>query len=156
MNRIDLLRLRKRAGISQRELAEILQVRPSFISAIENGKSGIPEEKLEKLKEIFELDNLDDYLIKEDNESVVPPHTHSPEESDTITALLNHFHDLAHQRNRANVSADEEALARIDYLVRRNENLYERLDELHQRMERMMEENIKLKEILLKHGISYD
>lgn len=52
MSRLDLLRLRKRIGMSQRELTEQLHVRPSFLSAIENGRSRLPEEKMEKLKEI--------------------------------------------------------------------------------------------------------
>ena len=35
MERIDIAKLRKEAGISQRELADKLQIRPSFLSAIE-------------------------------------------------------------------------------------------------------------------------
>ena len=139
MSRIDLSKLRKRAGMSQRELASLLQVRPSFLSAIENGRSRLPEEKQEKIKEIFALDSLEEYMIDDLADVVVPPHTHVPPhshdgdasipphihtspstQSDAITQLLNHFHDLAHQRDRQHTSADEETAARIDLLERRN------------------------------------
>ena len=110
MSRIDLSKLRKRAGMSQRELASLLQVRPSFLSAIENGRSRLPEEKQEKIKEIFALDSLEEYMIDDLADVVVPPHTHVPPhshdgdasipphihsspstQSDAITQLLNHF-----------------------------------------------------------------
>ncbi len=155
MSRIDLVRLRKRIGISQRELAEMLQVRPSFLSAIENGKSRLPEEKMDKIKEIFELDNLEEFIIDETLENGVPPHTHVSDQSDSITQLLNHFHDLAHQRNKSQFNSDSEAYSRIDFLLKRNERLSDRVDELREEVDSLREENLKLKEILLKNNISY-
>ncbi len=154
MYRIDLVKLRKRAGLSQRELAEKLQVRASFLSAIENGKSRLPEEKLEKVKEIFEIDDIEDYVIDPASEQTVPPHTHTSEETDAITALLNHIHDLAHQRNRNN-NNDEESLSRIDFLTKRNDRLSERIDDLRDEVDKLRSENLKLKELLIKNGISY-
>lgn len=155
MSKVDLVRLRKRAGMSQRELADLLQVRPSFLSAIENGKSRLPEEKMEKIKEIFELDNLDDYMTEDWADTVVPPHTHTSEESDTLAQLLNHFHDLAHQRNKANGTPDPETEARIDYLTKRNDRLSERVDDLRDEVDSLRNENLRLKELLVKNGIGY-
>ncbi len=156
MSRIDLVRLRKRAGMSQRELADLLQVRPSFLSAIENGRSRLPEEKLLRIKEIFELDSLDDYIIEEFTDQSVPPHTHIADESDSLTMLLNHFHDLAHQRSRMHDSSSEtDSMARIDFLTKRNDRLSERVDNLREEVDHLREENIRLKELLLRNGISY-
>lgn len=156
MSRIDFVRLRKRAGMSQRELADILQVRPSFLSAIENGKSRMPEEKLDKIKEIFELDSLDDYIIDDYTESVVPPHTHAPsEQNDSLTQLLNHFHDLAHQKEREHHGQEPDLSARIDFLSRRNDRLSERVDDLREEIDRLRSENLHLKELLIKNGIDY-
>lgn len=155
MSRIDLVKLRKRAGMSQKELADLLQVRPSFLSAIENGKSRVPEEKLEKIMEIFELDNIDDYLIDDSNEAVVPPHVHASDQSDTITLLLNKFHDLAHQRNKTNGAHDSDAEARIDFLTKRNDRLSERIDDLRDEVDNLRKENLYLKEMLLKNGIQF-
>lgn len=155
MSRIDLTRLRKRAGMSQRDLAAMLQVRPSFLSAIENGRSRLPEEKIEKIKAIFELDNLNDYMITEPAESIVPPHTHASEPSDAISHLLNHFHELAHQKERAHAVQDPEVTERIDFLTKRNERLSERVDDLRDEVDTLREENLRLKELLIKNGIEY-
>ncbi|MBD5358229.1 MAG: helix-turn-helix transcriptional regulator [Bacteroides sp.] len=155
MSKIDLVKLRKRAGMSQRDLADLLQVRPSFLSAIENGKSRLPEEKLEKIKEIFELDSLDDYIIEEASEMTVPPHTHIADQSDSLTQLLNHFHELAHQRDKSHSAHDSETLDRLNFLTRRNDRLSERVDDLREEVDRLREENIKLKELLIKHGLEY-
>ena len=155
MSKLDLVRLRKRAGMSQKELADLLQVRPSFLSAIENGKSRLPEEKLEKIKDIFELSRLDDYMIEETAETIVPPHTHVSDQSDTLAQLLNHFHDLAHQRAGKPSPRDEEMEARIDFLSKRNDRLSERVDSLRDEIDSLRKENLALKELLLKNGISY-
>ncbi len=155
MKRIDFVRLRKRAGMSQRELADMLQVRPSFLSAIENGKSRMPEEKLDKIKEIFELDSLDDYLVDEHADQIVPPHTHTMDQNDTLTQLLNHFHDLAHQRARDSSAQDAGAEERIEFLTKRNDRLSERVDDLRDEVDSLRQENLRLKELLLKNGISY-
>lgn len=154
MKRIDYAGLRKRAGMSQRQLADLLQVRPSFLSAIENGRSRMPEEKLEKLKEIFELDNLESYMIEDDN-VIVPPHSHTMDQEDTITGLLNHFHDLAHQREKASHANDAEASERIDFLTKRNDRLSDRVDDLREEVDHLRAEILRLKELLIKNGISY-
>lgn len=156
MGKIDLVRLRKRAGISQKELADLLQVRPSFLSAIENGKSKIPEEKIERLKEIFELDSLEEYQIEDSQpEMTIPPHTHTSDQSDALTQLLNHFHDLAHQRNRTQSGHDPETEARIDFLSKRNDRLSDRLDALREEVDELRKKNLILKELLIKNGIPY-
>ncbi|MDE6557175.1 MAG: helix-turn-helix domain-containing protein [Duncaniella sp.] len=153
MNRIDLTRLRKRAGMSQRDLAERLQVQPSFLSAIENGRSRMPDEKMETLKEIFELDNFDDYLLPDEAEREVPPHTHPADQNDLFSQLLNHFHEEAHRRSPVENSRD--LLSRIEYLTRRNDRLSERIDNLREEIDSLRSENFRLKETLLKNGLTY-
>ena len=155
MKRIDFVRLRKRAGMSQRELADLLQVRPSFLSAIENGKSRMPDEKLDRIKEIFELDSLDDYMVEEHAEQAVPPHTHVMDQNDTLAQLLNHFHDLAHQREREHSGQEADAAARIEFLTKRNDRLSERVDDLRDEVDALREEILRLKELLLQNGIQY-
>lgn len=155
MNKIDLVKLRKRAGMSQRELADLLQVRPSFLSAIENGRSRIPEEKLEKIKEIFEIENFDDYLLPNSPESSNTNQTdlHIIDQGDSFTHLLTHFHDLAHKNSCA--KPDNELLSRIDFLTKKNDRLSERVDDLRDEVDRLRQENIRLKELLVKHGLEY-
>lgn len=141
--------------MSQRELADLLQVRPSFLSAIENGRSRLPDEKQEKIKEIFELDALDEYWVEDDSDTVVPPHTHASEEMDTITQLINRFHQLAHEREKNHGGHDADVTERIEYLERRNDRLSDRIDDLREDVDRLREENLRLKELLVKQGIPY-
>ncbi len=155
MSRIDLAKLRKRAGMSQRQLADLLQVRPSFLSAIENGRSRLPEEKERRIMEIFEIDSLEDYVI--DTVTDVAPgivtHSHVVDQNDSFTHLLTHFHDLAHKN--ASSCHDAEAAARIEFLTKRNDRLSQRVDDLRDEVDRLKEENLRLKELLVKNGIDY-
>lgn len=140
MSRLNLLKLRKTINISQRELAEKLNVQPSFLSAIENGRSRFPEDKLSKLKEIFDLNDLDDFYMEEDIESnsYVPPHTHP------------HTHPHEHESSR-----EKELQQRIETLENRNDRLSQRVDDLRDEVDSLLRENLRLKELLSMHRIQY-
>lgn len=157
MSRLDLVKLRRIAGISQKDLAEKLSVRPSFLSAIENGRSRFPEEKIERLKEILAIDDLSDFIIDENDESntTVPPHTHAIEETDAITQLLKHIHAQAHKSDDTAKARELELEDRIIYLSKRNDRLSERVDQLREDVDKLREENFRLKEILTHHNIHY-
>lgn len=155
MSRIDLSRLRKRAGMTQRDLAALLQVRPSFLSAIENGRSRLPEEKLERIKAIFDSENINDYIIEEVSENVVPPHTHTSDSDDSFTHLLTHFHDMAHKHDKPAATYDADAAERMEFLVKRNDRLSERVDNLRDEVDALRHENLRLKELLVRNGIKY-
>ncbi|MDE6559589.1 MAG: helix-turn-helix domain-containing protein [Muribaculaceae bacterium] len=155
MNRIDIVRLRKEEGINQRKLADMLEIKPSFLSAIENGRSRLPEDKLDKLKSIFGAEYIEDFYIEDIHEQIVPPHIHVNDQSDSITGLLNHFHNLAHQKSHDHSGKEKELSERIDTLTRRNDRLSERLDDLRDEVDALRLENFRLKELLIKNGISY-
>lgn len=157
MRRLDLVRLRKNAGLSQKELADMLSVRPSFLSAIENGRSRLPEEKLDRLKDIFQMDDFSDYMVEDKVETVpvVPPHTHIAESDDALTALLKHIHAQAHMTDDLSKSREAELEERISYLTERNDRLSDRLDDLREQVDRLREENFHLKELLALNGIQY-
>lgn len=155
MGRLDLLKLRKAAGISQRDLAEKLSVQPSFLSAIENGKSRFPDEKLHKLKEIIGLDDLSDYFVEDAAEAAVPPHTHAPEETDAIAQLLKHIHAQAHKDEHESKAREFELEERLDFMLKRNDRMSERIDELREEVDNLRAENFRLKEILTKNGLKY-
>ncbi|MDE6704022.1 MAG: helix-turn-helix transcriptional regulator [Muribaculaceae bacterium] len=156
MERFDIAKLRKAAGISQRELAERLGIRPSFLSAIENGRSRLPEAQLEKIKQIFKINDLTEFIISETAEvsNVIPPHTHFGEEGNAIALFLQHIHNQAHQE--AGNSGRESVLEqRIDYLSERNDKLSARVDELRDKLDAVTDENYRLKLLLAANGISY-
>lgn len=156
MKRIDLVKLRKTIGMSQRELADRLAVQPSFLSAIENGRSRFPDEKMERLKEIVALDDLEDFMIEEAVDSVtVPPHTHSVDETDSLSRMLRHIHSLAHKTDDIDKERERTLLDRIDYLSKRNDKLSDRIDALRDDLDSIREENFRLKELLLRNQIPF-
>lgn len=145
------------AGLSQKELADMLSVRPSFLSAIENGRSRLPEEKLERMREIFKIDDLSEYMVEDKVETVpvVPPHSHVAEGDDALTTLLKHIHAQAHMTDDLAKSRESELDERIGYLTERNDKLSDRLDDLREQVDRLREENFRLKELLTLNGIKY-
>ncbi len=155
MERIDITKLRKEAGMSQRELAEKLNIKPSFLSAIENGRSRLPEGQLEKIKQIFGVSDLSDYVAADQHKETVPPHTHFGEEGNAIALFLQHIHNQAHQDD---VHTNREAVLeqRIDYLAERNDRLSARVDELRDQLDAARDENYRLKLRLASNGLSVD
>lgn len=156
MKKLDLLRLRKAAGLSQKELADRLAVQPSFLSAIENGRSRFPDEKIERLKEIMMLDDLENYMVDEEPDAIsIPPHTHALDESDALSQMLRHIHNLAHKNDGCGKDRENELLNRIEFLADRNDRLSTRIDDLRETVDRLREENFHLKELLLRNNISF-
>lgn len=160
MQRIDIARLRKDHGMSQRVLAEKLQIKQSFLSAIETGKSPLPTNKRLRLAEIFSDVDFCNYYI--DGEltpemDVMPDMARN--EAGVLTQLLNYFHTQAHKesdKEHLAMHARVDALQqRNDSLVERNEILQEKLDMLRVEIDALKTENFHLKEILLNNGLKY-
>lgn len=133
MSRFDIAKLRKEKGMSQGELAGLLQMTQSFLSAIENGKSPLPIEKEERLCEIFNLKNLDEYSLskKEDGND---KSLNELSDSDLFNQLLSRFHKQAHSsedgKHHHHHQKIEILQQRIDFLFATNERLMERNDRL--------------------------
>ena len=149
MSRFDISRLRKEKGMSQSELANLLQITQSFLSAIENGKSPLPIEKEEKLCEIFKLESLEDYQVpKRETES--KKQIDEMTDSDLFNQLLNRFHRQAHSAEGDHHHHDHheeiEALkVRIEDLFTRNDVLFASYQSLMQRNDSLSADNDKLR-----------
>lgn len=79
---IDLKRLRKEKGITQKELAQLLSCGQSFIANVENGRRDLPPVKIEILERKF--GNICSYItndIEEENKpKTIAPKQHSQTE----------------------------------------------------------------------------
>ena len=134
MSRFDIARLRKENGLSQGELAGLLQMTQSFLSAIENGKSPLPIEKEERLCEIFNLKNLSHYAISK-RDDFEKRELKEMTDSDLFNQLLNRFHKQAHSseehhHHNSHHERIDELQSRIDILLERNDKLMQRNDRL--------------------------
>lgn len=167
MPRFDISRLRKENGMSQNELANLLQMTQSFLSAIENGKSPLPLEKEEKLCEVFGLHNLQEYILDKKADPDDKKLTEMTD-SDLFNQLLSRFHKQAHSEESEHHHHDhhqriEELQERLDSLFTRNDALMLRNDNLNAdndrlrleidtyrvEMEKLRAENYALKKQLL-------
>ena len=142
MPRYDITRLRKENGMSQNELAQLLQMTQSFLSAIENGRSPLPIEKEDKLREIFSSATLSDYILdkKDEEDKRVMDMT----DSDLFNQLLNRFHKQAHSTEEEHHHNNHHE--KIHTLENQVEMLFQRNDSLMQRNDRLAESNDRLRE----------
>lgn len=164
--KIDLAALRKAHHINQQTLADQLDMRQSFLSAIENGKSRLPQNRLARLIEIFGEDELTRYA----SYTGTPHSGHAQEErlseSDMMAKILRIFHSHEHESDTHNHELHhkkiDELQERIGRLLDRNENLSEKAMTLQERLDLMTAKNIeaqneiyRLREILIRHNISF-
>ncbi|GHT63130.1 hypothetical protein FACS189451_09260 [Bacteroidia bacterium] len=61
----DLKRFRKERKINQKTLADQLGVGQPFVSQIESGKDPMPDALIEKLADIYQVNNISDYFKEE-------------------------------------------------------------------------------------------
>ena len=144
--RYDISRLRKKLGLNQKEMAERLGFRQSFLSSVENGKSPFPADRLALLEKMCEPESLKSYIIEETpapsaGASVFPP---GSKEMNMLSEVLNYFHSQAHREqdgHHEQMHKDMEALQqRNDRLAEKNEALQEKIDILNATIERLREE----------------
>lgn len=153
MSRFDIARLRKENGMSQRELANQLQMTQSFLSAIENGKSPLPIEKEERLCEIFKLKDLSPFMISKKEDGKDKGMTEMTD-SDLFNQLLNRFHKQAHSSQEDNHHHDHHE--KIETLQNKVETLFERNDSLMKRNERLSEDNDRLRAQIDEYRLTID
>ena len=166
MARIDISRLRKENGMSQNELANLLQMTQSFLSAIENGKSPLPIDKEERIREIFGKSDLNDYIL--DRKNSTDKNLMEMTDSDLINQLLSRFHKQAHSEESEHHHHDhhqkieeleqklDSMFARNDALMLRNDNLSNDNDRLRAEIdayrieiEKLRKENFELRQKLV-------
>lgn len=63
MKKIDLQRLRKDKGKSQKELADIIGTKQSFVSQVENGKDNMPDYWKQILIDKLNISDISEYEI---------------------------------------------------------------------------------------------
>lgn len=142
MPRYDISRLRKENGMSQSELAGLLQMTQSFLSAIENGKSPLPIEKEEKLCEIFNLSDLNRYVLDHKGGTDAKKLAEMTD-SDLFNQLLRRFHKQAHNEDKDHHHSDHHH--KIDDLENKLNTLFDRNDALMLRNDRLNEDNDRLR-----------
>ena len=68
MSRLDINRIRKERQLTQKQLAQLTSYPQGFISQIENGKAKCPLAFIEKVRDIFGITDIENYIIDEQPE----------------------------------------------------------------------------------------
>ena len=149
MARYDISCLRKENGMSQNELANLLQMTQSFLSAIENGKSPLPMEKEDRLCEIFGIQSLNPYIIDKAQDSDSKKIAEMTD-SDLFNQLLSRFHKQAHSEESEHHHHDhhqriDDLQQNVNDLAIRNESLLSRNDALMLRNDKLSDDNDRLR-----------
>ena len=139
--------------MSQNELANLLQMTQSFLSAIENGKSPLPLEKEDKLCEIFGIANLNDYMLDKISDSDSKKLAEMTD-SDLFNQLLSRFHKQAHSDESEHHHHDHHQ--RIDELQQKVDSLFSRNDSLMLRNDRLSEDNDRLRAEIDKYRVEIE
>ena len=142
MARYDISRLRKENGMSQSELANLLQMTQSFLSAIENGKSPLPLEKEDKLCEIFGITDLNPYVLDKKGDNDTKKWAEMTD-SDLFNQLLSRFHKQAHSEESEHHHRNHHQ--KIEHLEEKVNSLFMRNDALMLRNDRLCEDNDRLR-----------
>lgn len=128
--------------MSQSELANLLQMTQSFLSAIENGKSPLPIEKEEKLCEIFGISDLNSYMSDRRSEGDSKK-LGEMTDSDLFNQLLSRFHKQAHSEESEHHHHDHHQ--KIEELQQKLDSLFTRNDALMLRNDNLSEDNDRLR-----------
>ena len=166
--RFDIARLRKKLNLNQKELAQKLGIRQSFLSAIETGKSPLPVDKRRILAQLCEPERLEAYIVPDDvpESSVANGNLNLVSETNMLKELLNYFHTQAHRdqdRHHENMHIQLDGYQkRNDVLQAKNDELSAKVGHLNEIIEQLRTElhstkmeNLRLKEILLSNNIPY-
>ena len=64
MGRLDINRIRKEHQLTQKQLAQLTSYPQGFISQIENGKAKCPLAFIEKVRDVFSITDIENYIIE--------------------------------------------------------------------------------------------
>ena len=147
MARYDFQKLRKDIGITQKELADKLNISQGFLSSCENGKNLFPEDRVDDLQKLFPSVNLEDYEIKDDafNSEIGSRNSFSQVEiNDPDT--LNMIFSFLKERDLEFRKSQDSYLEEIKTLRMRYDKLNERYDNAKDEIDRLKETIIELKQ----------
>lgn len=172
MKALDIVRIRRELGISQREMASALNMHQSFLSNIENGRCALPFDKMEKLIKIYNITEPEKYMIeipdsaqvKNVQRTLLGTNTFTNNSMMCPTSIIEEMQKMFDSHaEKINKKSDEDYLKeqlekssrRIENLETRNDSLTEKNEVLQEKITELNSEIFRLREILAKNGISY-
>lgn len=149
--KFNLLRLRTDLGMKQSQIAEVLEIPQSSISAMENGKTNVSQAYVNTLVQKLSIPNIQEYY----------------EEIEIGNISNNSGNGIGNNNNIKPAGSDPLVLARITSMEKDlgniSGNLENRIAKLEDKVDRYEEENRKLHQLLtefkilcIKNGVDYE
>lgn len=156
MARYDLKRLRTEHKITQKDLADKLNVTQGFLSSVEKWRNPFPDERIDDLQAVFPTADLSTYEIPESEVQRMIGNNNSSSEFDiNDPEVVKQAMTLASAAGATLEKAREDAVRDAKYWRDRYEGLEDEAKKLRSDNIEFREEIWRLKELLLENGISY-
>lgn len=156
MARYDLKKLRAAYKITQKELADKLNITQGFLSSVEKWRNPFPDERIDDLQRVFPDADLTDYEVPEaEVQKIIGSNNSSSEFDINDPEILKQAMVLATSAGTTLEKAREDAVRDAKYWRERYDALEEETKKLRTENADLREEVWRLKELLLENGISY-
>lgn len=156
MARYDLKKLRTAYKITQKELADKLNVTQGFLSSVEKWRNPFPDERIDDLQRVFPDADLTDYEVPEEKVKEMIGSGNSSSEVDiNDPEVIKQAMSLASAAGVSLEKSREDAVREMKYWRERFDELEKETKKLRSDNSDLREEVWRLKELLLENGISY-
>lgn len=128
--RLDLQEIRVKHKLTQQKIAEVTDYPQSFISQIERGKVSVPQLFIDKLRTLFNIEDVDDYVTyievkKVPTETAEPTEAEQPKEEQPASSG---------DAQEALPTADQITISRLVELLNKSERRIEKLEAENERL----------------------
>lgn len=156
MARYDLKKLRTAYKITQKGLADKLNVTQGFLSSVEKWRNPFPDERIDDLQRVFPDADLTDYEVPEEHVKEMIGSGNSSSEVDiNDPEVIKQAMSLASAAGVSLEKSREDAVREMKYWRERFDELEKETKKLRSDNSDLREEVWRLKELLLENGISY-
>lgn len=171
MKKFQLTRFRKDQKMSQKDLAKALCITQGFLSSIENGRSPLPQGKLDMLVELFDVKNINDYMVDDgeltdvaENESAPIPTTQQLSQSQVMNSVLKWNSDEVMKKlitvvedtiKDAVVKKQDDKRSEYAEATKRADHLASELDKARAENFKLSKRELAYQKLLMKHGIDF-
>lgn len=145
----NIRKLRKNKNLTQQDIADVLKVPQSSVSAMEIGKTNVSEKYIEILENTYNI-KKEDYM-EEDRRSFVYLRNARGNQVGEMENSSFQYDDC-----KPNKEVQQILVGLNDKAELRIEKLEKDLDELRKENKKLIDENTKLKILLAKNSIEFD
>lgn len=156
MARYDLKKLRAAYKLTQKELADKLNITQGFLSSVEKWRNPFPDERIDDLQSVFPDADLDTYEVPEaEVQKMIGSGNLSSKVDINDPEMVRQAMSIASAAGVTLEKAREDAVRDAKYWRDRFDNLEKEAKKLRTDNAELREEIWRLKELLLENGISY-